>query len=62
LITAFLPVLGYDQANLLLAEWQTDRQTSFLEFLNKKLGRDLVDKILSPSNLTALGYADEKHP
>lgn len=62
LITAFLPVFGYDRANLLLAEWQTDRQTSFREFLNKKLGRDLVDKILSPSNLTALGYADEKHP
>ncbi len=61
LITAFLPVLSYDQASLLLAEWQADRQTSFREFLNKKLGRDLVDKTLSPYNLSALGYADEQN-
>jgi aspartate ammonia-lyase len=61
MITAFLPVLGYDRANLLLAEWQNDPQLSFREFLNNKLGRDLVDKTLTPHSLTALGYSDEKN-
>jgi len=61
LVTAFLPVLGYDRAGVLLAEWQKDRKLSFREFLNQKLGRELVDKTLSPNNLTALGYPDEKN-
>ena len=61
LITAFLPVLGYDQANLLLAEWQKVQPRNFREFLVEKLGRELVDKTLSPYNLTALGYQDDKN-
>jgi aspartate ammonia-lyase len=61
LITAFLPVLGYERANALLAEWSQGQAQSFREFLSQKLGRELVDKTLSPYNLTALGYQDEHH-
>lgn len=62
LITAFLPILGYDRANELLVEWQKGQPRSFREFLTNELGLELVNKILSPYNLVSLGYADEKHP
>ena len=56
LITAFLPHIGYDRAQELAHEFKASGQTDFRGFLEQRLGRELVDKTLSPENLTALGY------
>jgi len=60
LITAFLPHIGYDKANTLLQEFFTCGRNNLREFLSEKLGKDLVEKILSPSQLTSLGYRDDE--
>ena len=57
LITAFLPHVGYEQAEALLQEFRAQQtHRIFREFLNRKLGKELVDSVLSPHNLMALGY------
>jgi len=56
LITALLPQVGYDQAQELLEEFKKTGKENLREFLAQKLGRALIDKILSPYNLIALGY------
>ena len=56
LITAFLPRIGYEQAQALSREFQVSGGTDFRAFLISKLGRDIVEQTLAPENLTALGY------
>lgn len=60
IITAFLPVIGYDRATELLQQFRnrTDasERTDFKSFLEKELGIELVEKTLSPQNLMALGH------
>ena len=56
LITAFLPHLGYEQAERLAHEFKASGQKDFRGFLEHRLGKVLVDKTLSPENLTALGH------
>jgi aspartate ammonia-lyase len=56
LITAFLPVIGYEKAEELVKEFTRSENKSFRNFLKEKLGDELIDKILSPENLVALGY------
>lgn len=58
LITAFLPYIGYDKAQILVQEFHTSGEADFRAFLTGKLGADLVEKVLSPANLVALGYKD----
>ena len=58
LVTAFLPLIGYEKAEHLLREFQTSGQTSIREFLAEKLGRETVARVLSPYALTALGHRD----
>ncbi len=60
LITAFLPVIGYDRANELLKEFTASGEKNLREFLSGKLGRDVVEKVLSPFRLVALGYRDDE--
>lgn len=60
IITAFLPVIGYSEAEKLLKELSQTRG-NIREFLTERLGKDLVDDVLSPSRLTALGYRDNEH-
>jgi aspartate ammonia-lyase len=63
IITAFLPHLGYDRAGELLKDFMSSGRENLKEFLSEKLGKDFVEKILSPYHLTALGYRDdEKNP
>ena len=59
LITAFLPSIGYDRANDLLADFRRTKETNLRQYLEKKLGKELVTKLLSPYNLVALGYREE---
>lgn len=62
IVTAFLPQIGYDKAGQLLKEFREQKgQETFRSFLERKLGRELVDKVLSPESLTALGYSDENN-
>ena len=58
LLTAFLPHVGYENAGALFQEFKRSGSENVRDFLNKKFGNDLVDKVLSPENLTQLGYRD----
>lgn len=56
IITAFVPVLGYERATELLQQFGQTGRTDFRVYLTEELGEDVVSKTLSPQNLTALGY------
>ncbi len=60
IITAFLPRIGYDRANALLQEFFSSGRNNLREFLSEKLGKNLVEKILSPYQLTSLGYREDE--
>ena len=55
LVTAFLPVIGYELCQDLLKQYKQEEYESFRDFLNQVLGQVMVDQILSPQNLRALG-------
>ena len=59
IITAFVPHIGYDQANILVKEFAAGSDKNLKEFLIQKLGKKLVEKVLSPQNLISLGYRDD---
>jgi aspartate ammonia-lyase len=61
LVTAFIPHIGYDRASEILKEFAASKENNLKGFLNKKLGKDLVAKVLSSENLTSLGYKDERN-
>lgn len=56
LITAFLPYIGYSKANELLEQFKVSGNNNLRGFLEKALDKGLVERVLSPQNLTALGY------
>ena len=56
IMTAFVPVVGYDRCNALLKEFDATKEDNLRTFLNAQLGVELVDKVLSPHNLVGLGY------
>lgn len=56
MITAFIPQIGYQQAEKLLKEFERSDQKNFRIFLEKQLGEGLVHDVLSPEKLTALGF------
>lgn len=56
IITAFLPVIGYDRGTGLFQEFQASSGEDLRAFLSDRLGAELVDKTLSPHNLLSLGY------
>ncbi len=58
LLTAFLPQVGYENAGALFQEFKASGEEKVRDFLNKKFGKALVDQVLSPENLTQLGYRD----
>ncbi len=58
IVTAFLPSMGYEKAGALLKEFHASDQKNLREFLETKLGKDLVKKVLSPQSLLSLGYQD----
>ncbi|MGV8122633.1 MAG: aspartate ammonia-lyase [Candidatus Xenobiia bacterium LiM19] len=59
-ITAFLPQLGYEKALQLLEEFRAGRTHDLADFLRARLGAELVEKVLSPHNLTSLGYRGDE--
>ncbi|MDD2709121.1 MAG: lyase family protein [Verrucomicrobiae bacterium] len=56
LITAFVPEVGYPRAEELAWEYQAGPQGGFRRFLEGRLGKELVDRVLTPENLMALGH------
>jgi aspartate ammonia-lyase len=60
IITALLPVIGYEKATKLIAEFSSGTGKNMRRFLEERLGKELIDKVLSPYQLTALGYKDKK--
>ena len=57
-ITAFIPHITYERTLELLDEFRAQNQLGLREFLKTKLDPSLVDRILHPQNLIALGYKD----
>lgn len=56
IITALLPIIGYDKATELIKEFFSSGQKNMRAFLDEKFGKEFVDRIFSPYKLTALGH------
>ncbi|MDD4734925.1 MAG: aspartate ammonia-lyase [Kiritimatiellae bacterium] len=61
LITAFLPLIGYERGTELAQAFQASGETDLRAFLVRELGEETVNTVLAPQRLTALGYAHAKH-
>ncbi|MDD2236276.1 MAG: lyase family protein, partial [Kiritimatiellae bacterium] len=61
LITAFLPLIGYERGTELAQAFQASGETDLRAFLVRELGEEAVNTVLAPQRLTALGYAHAKH-
>ena len=57
-ITAFIPHITYEQTLELLEEFRAQHELGLREFLKTRLDPGLVDRVLHPQNLIALGYKD----
>jgi len=60
IITALLPVIGYEKATEFIKEFTSESGKNMRRFLEEKLGKELTNQALSPHQLTALGYKDNK--
>ena len=60
IMTALLPAIGYDRATDLMEAFQRSGESNVTAFLEKTLGRQMVEKTFSPYQLTALGYRKEE--
>ncbi|MBU1085902.1 MAG: aspartate ammonia-lyase [Candidatus Omnitrophica bacterium] len=63
LITAFVPYLGYEKATELVQEFVRLSENSNIclsDFLQDKLGKELVSKVLDPHNIVSLGYKKDE--
>lgn len=56
LMTAFLPLVGYEGATELVKKYESQTDLNVHDFLCRELGKETVEKILSPENLNALGH------
>ncbi len=61
IITAFLPVIGYNKAEELVEKFENKSEyNDFRSFLCNELGEELVESELVPAKLMALGYRLKK--
>lgn len=58
IITALLPAIGYEKATELIKEFFASKERNMRNFLQNRLGKEVVEKYLSPYRITALGYRD----
>ncbi len=59
IMTAFVPMLGYEKVLDLVTRYQAlpmDGRMTVREFLNAEIGEQAVNDVLSPANLTRLGF------
>jgi aspartate ammonia-lyase len=60
IITAFVPMLGYDRCSELFKQFEQHGKGKIRGFLEKELGEEIVHRTLSPQNLMAMGHKDER--
>lgn len=60
IIMALLPLIGYEKATQFITEFSSGTEKNMRRFLEAKLGKERIDKIFAPYQLTALGYEDKK--
>jgi aspartate ammonia-lyase len=60
LVTAFVPYIGYEKAQLIVSKFTESGRIDFHEYLINELGESLVEQILSPANLMSLGYREHQ--
>lgn len=58
IITAFVPMLGYDRCTELVKKYEEQNTLTVRGFLEQELGEKAVEKTLAPQNLMALGHRD----
>ncbi|MGA2090142.1 MAG: aspartate ammonia-lyase [Endomicrobiales bacterium] len=57
MMTAFVPVIGYQKTQELIREYKTQQSAgSVRDFLKSKMDARVVDEVLSPHKLAALGF------
>jgi aspartate ammonia-lyase len=56
IMTALLPLIGYDEAMAVIKEFDSTKGKTVREFMEGKFGSEFVEKVFSPYNLTALGF------
>lgn len=56
ILTAFVPSLGYERCTAILHEFETSGNTHFIDFLEEKIGKEAVQKQLTPEILMQLGH------
>ena len=56
IITAFVPLIGYEKAGALINEFSASGEKDFFVYLKEKLGEETVVKTLTPEKILALGY------
>jgi aspartate ammonia-lyase len=61
IMTALLPLIGYNEAMAIIKEFDKTNGKTVRAFLEEKFGSELVEKVFSPYNLTALGYKNYGH-
>ncbi|MEI8173974.1 MAG: hypothetical protein WCH07_10920, partial [Deltaproteobacteria bacterium] len=61
IITALVPVIGYDRATDMVSDFNKEGRKNMRVFLEEKLGKELIDRIFSPYQLTALGFRHNGH-
>jgi hypothetical protein len=49
-------MLGYDRCSELIKQFEQHGKGNIREFLEKELGKEAVERTLSPQNLMSLGY------
>ncbi len=60
LITAFVPFLGYQRCEELIAEYQCAGHKDLKEFLKARIDSELVEKVLDVNKIMALGFDDKE--
>jgi aspartate ammonia-lyase len=56
IITALVPIIGYDRATDMISDFNKEGRKNMRVFLEEKMGKELIDTIFSPYQLTALGF------
>ena len=60
IVTALVPVLGYERCRELLADFDAAEGDDVRAFLAERVGADVVERALAPQTLVALGHREEE--